>query len=233
MANQDEDYAEGKLYQLSYYLYGLILISLYFLFTNILFIVTMFLALISIQEQLFTLPFILLAIAVSLIPMGPAWAAVLFTAKNILKKQFYSISKDFFTAYKRFFKKSISVWVILLSAILIIMLNYWAILSYEMFNVLIYILFACVMIITFVSIFVFPLLIEYSLSVKQLLNLALYFSFKKIFLSILLLLILLATLYLLLSLPIIFFLIAPGGYALILYSLCKKMFQKVQAEKHT
>lgn len=231
MPNNERDLTEGKLYQISYYLYGIILTSFYFVVSNILFVITAFLAFISFQEKLFTVPFIALAIFISLIPMGPAWAATLYSIKKLLNKQFYSFTKDYFKAYKRFFKKSLGIWLFILFILLISLLNYWIVLSMDSLNFMIFPLFAIILITISMGLYIFPLLIEYSLTIKQLVQLALYFTFKKVFLTVLFLLILMGALFLLFSFPMLLLFIVPGGYALLLQFFCKKLFSKVQAEE--
>lgn len=231
MGNQYEDYTEGKLYQTSYYLYGFILISLYFLLTNVLFFVTSFFALVFFQAKLLTVPLLFLVVMIAMIPIGPSWAAAIFTAKTIQKKQFHSITKNFFKAYKQFFKRALYSWLTLITAFIILFFNYWAILSSESLDFLVYTLFALALIIISIGIYVFPLLIEYSLPVIQLLKLALYFSVKNIVYTVLLIGILFVFIYILISLPIAFFLILPGGYAFLQYLFCESIFKKILADK--
>lgn len=231
MAQEYEDFQTGKLYQLSYYLYGVILISLYFLVTNVLFLATSFSALVSFQAGLFTIPFLFIIVILSMIPIGPSWAAAIYTAKTLQEKQFHSVTKNYFKAYKQFFKKSLYTWSVLLGALVVLFFNFWAILSSQTLGFLIYTLFALTAITIAVGIYVFPLLIEYSLGVVQLLKLALYFTFKKLIFSILLVAILLLSVYLLISFPIIFFLVIPGGYALVQYLFCESIFENILAEK--
>lgn len=231
MPNQNKDYTESKLYLISYYLYSVILTSFYFILTNVLFVITVFLALISFQERFFTVPVILTAIIISLIPMGPAWAATLFSVKYILENQFYSLTKNYFKSYNKYFKKSLLIWLSILSILILSFINYWVILSTETLNVLIFPLFAIILITVSVGLYVFPLLIDYSLTKKQLLKLALYFSFKKVFLTAFFLLFLIGMVIVFVYLPLAVVIIGPGGFALCLQYFCRKVFKKVHAEE--
>lgn len=232
MGNQYEDYTEGKLYQISYYLYGFILISLYFLLTNVLFFVTSFFALVFFQAKLLTVPLLFLAAMIAMIPMGPSWAAAVYTAKTIQNKEFHSITKNFFKAYKQLFKKSLYAWLTLITAFVLLFFNYWAILSSESLGFLVYTLFALALIIIAIGIYIFPLLIEYSFPVLQLLKLALYFSIKNMVYTILLIGLLFVFIYILISLPLAFFLILPGTYAFLQYLFCESVFKKILVDNN-
>lgn len=233
MSEQNKDFTEGKFYKLTYYVYSILLTSVYFIATNILFVLGVIFAVIT-QREMFFSPVVTLSILfLSAIPIGPAWSAILSVMSTVLKGKIYSVTKDFFKGYRYHFKKSIIMWTVNILLLLISTINYIISINLEAMNILILPTFVLITIGLCMTLYAYPLLVKYSISMKEVFKLSLYFSIKKLNITLLLIVSLLISFYLFTLLPQFLLLVLPGGFGLLSVYLGEKAYGTVQLEENS
>lgn len=192
-------------------IYYFLMMNIYFGLTNALFLITVVTFTFKIQN--------VLIFAIALIPTGPSISALIYCLNKYNKEKLLNISSDFFTGYKVFFKKAISVWLVslLLITILIIDLLFFMKTQYiGMFAPIIFIAFYVVLI-TAINYFYYLVKNENS-SIKDLLKISFYFSLRKFYFGIVNLIIVLSLFFITPLMPVFAIVILPSIFIYLIYT---------------
>ncbi|WP_186578222.1 YesL family protein [Aquibacillus kalidii] len=150
------------------YMYVFLLINIYFLLCNITFIVVYFLADFTFEN--------ILLFYLTLIPAGPAIAAVLSSMGRFIREREISPTLDYWKAYKRNFGISMRYWFIQLTVMFILVVDFY----YATRNInaasplFLILLFICGMI----MMYAFPILTRFEVKMKNLFLISIYSNFK-------------------------------------------------------
>lgn len=150
------------------YLYVFFVINVYFLLGNITFIAVYFLADFTFEN--------ILLFYLTLIPAGPAIAAVLSTMGKFIREREVSPTLDYWRSYKRNFGIAIKYWLIQLTILFILVVDfYYATRHINIASPLFLILlFVCLMI----MMYAFPILTRFEVKLKNLFIVSIYSNFK-------------------------------------------------------
>ena len=104
----------AKIFEAIYYF---LMMNIYFALTNILFLIVI--GFVSFSR------YHILIYALSLVPTGPALVALMSCLNKYHKEKDLNVTKDFFTYYVQYFKKTITVWSLSLIILNIVILDYF------------------------------------------------------------------------------------------------------------
>lgn len=161
---------ERPLFIIINYIYMLFMINIYFVFSNLLFFYGYFFA-----DTAFDY---LAIIFISLIPMGPALAAVFYTMGKLVREKEISPMKDFIKGYKQNFKISLSYWLGQLSLLFILTLNYYYITRTGELTGLLPLFLSLGFFLLTLNLYAFPILTRFEMKTKNLWILSAYCFFK-------------------------------------------------------
>ncbi|MGL4911638.1 MAG: YesL family protein [Romboutsia sp.] len=177
------------LYDTLNYVYYLLGVNICFILSNILFIIALSIIKLEFQN---TLIFI-----ISLIPTGPSITALFSVIGKFIREGDISPFKDYFKSYKLNFKQSMKIWVIqlLIIVVMVIDIRYMIISK----NFVLLALFKPLLfiggIIFSISIYLYAILSRFELKTKDLIKLSVIYTFKKLPLSIINILLVLGLVY--------------------------------------
>lgn len=174
MYKQPKAFGQGIFFVISNYIYWFALTNIYFILCNLIFLIA-FMTL----EPVFSN---MILIFIALIPTGPAITALCFVMDKLIQEGEISPTKDFFYGYKLNFKDTLKVWLPLLAAIFILIMD----LQYfyqenTTFNQIMAIVFLVGLgFLIGVLLYVFPITAKYKFRIRDTYKLSIYFSFKQI-----------------------------------------------------
>jgi len=192
-------------------IYYFFMMNIYFGITNILFLIVVG-----------TVPFdseYIFIYAFSLIPTGPSFAALLSCLNKYHKEKELNITRDFFTSYRYFLKKTITVWLMSLIILTNIIYGYLFLLKTQYVVVFTPVIFLSFYIVLTTTINYFTFLVKNADSaINELLIISFFFTFKKFYIGILNIFIILSLFFtiILTTLSTIFFLSSILMYLLYL-----------------
>jgi len=168
-----KDFFDKPLFTIPNYVYNLLLGSLYFFLCNPLLIVFYIVTFIDAKNFNFLFLFI------SLIPLGPSLTALYLSMNKLCIEKNLSISSYFFSSYKKHFKDSMKLWLIQLSILLILVLDF--IFFYiRIPNLGIHIIFLILgLYLLIVGLYAFPINSRFKIKLTDLIILSFYYTLKK------------------------------------------------------
>ncbi|MBS4194131.1 YesL family protein [Lederbergia citri] len=168
------EFGQGLFFIISNYIYWFTLTNIYFIFCNIIF----FFAIITLEPIISNIIFIFLA----LIPTGPAITALCYVMDKLVREGEISPTKDFFLGYKLNFKDALKVWLPLLTAffILIIDLQYFYQENTKFNQIMTIVFLAALFFLISFLLYVFPITAKYKFRIRDTYKLSIYYSFKKL-----------------------------------------------------
>lgn len=173
------------LYDTLNYVYYLIGLNICFLFSNILFIIAIFIVKLEFQNTIFFI--------IALIPAGPSITALFSVVGKFIREKDISPFKDYIKAYKVNFTESMKVWGIQLILLTIVIIDIRFMIISK--NIILVTLFKPLIFITglaiSISIYLYAILSRFKLKMKDLIRISVMYTFKKLPLSIISLFILL------------------------------------------
>lgn len=172
-----KEFGEGLVYTMSNYIMWFLQCNFYFWLMNIPFIIVFLLMFLSKGDD-FALP-----LAISSIPMGPALTALFGVMGKLIREKDVNVTDDFFKSYKTNFFESLFFWILELIILAIVYANKVYVLSQNSTPVF-QTIFVVLMIMCISLIFhIFPILSRFYLKKLDLIKIALYYSIKKIYIS--------------------------------------------------
>ncbi|UFT98767.1 YesL family protein [Radiobacillus kanasensis] len=168
-----KEFGQGTLSVLTNYIYWLALVNVYFVVCNLLFLF-FFLTLIPSYSNI-------IVYCLTLIPTGPAIAALFYTLSKLIREKEISPTKDFFYGYKINFLDSLKVWVPMLVILSIIMMDiqYLSADPTTRNQVISGILIVLFVLLGTLSIYVFSISSNFSFRVRDIYRLSMYYSFTR------------------------------------------------------
>lgn len=161
---------ERPIYQIINYIYAFFMTNLYFLLLISPFIVVYYLAEFTVQN--------ILLYYVTLIPFGPAFAALLKTMDKLISDKVIRPTADFWQFFVRNFKVSTKYWLIQWTILVILIIDiYYANLNIPSLSIvfLIFIVFFLLLIL-----YTFPILTRFEVKLKNLFIVSIYSLFRYI-----------------------------------------------------
>lgn len=173
MASKKE-FGEGILYKITNYVWWFLLGNIYFALTNILFIVVL------IGGGSEGVSGFNLITALSLLPSGPAFAALLSVMGKLIREKDVDMTKDFFNSYRRNFLEALFYW----SAFIIVMSIIYIDILYMNTNSGLapvkYILLVAAVILVSMMFYILPIVSRFYFRVKDVLKISFYYTLKKL-----------------------------------------------------
>lgn len=123
---------------------------------------------------------VFIIVCIPLVTIGPAISALYYASvKSIRRDRSYPI-KEFFKAFKRDFKQSFIVGLILVLAAAIIYLDIRFVVNYikNDFTIMRYVYLVIGLVISFISVYIFPLISRFSLKISGLFRLSFYLAIR-------------------------------------------------------
>jgi len=123
---------------------------------------------------------VFIIVCIPLVTIGPAISALYYASvKSIRRDRSYPI-KEFFKAFKRDFKQSFIVGLILVLAAAIIYVDIRFVVDYikNNFTAMRYVYLVIGMVISFISVYIFPLISRFSLKISGLFRLSFYLAIR-------------------------------------------------------
>lgn len=168
-------FGEGPIFTITNYIMWFFLGNLYFFLCNFP-LVFMFL----VQPQTDTIPqeyWVLLVI--SLIPVGPAFTALLSAMGKLVRENDVNITKDFFSAYKKNFRQSLFLWLIemVVVGILIVDIRFFTTVSYGIYIKPLFLGF--LLIVIAVGFYIFPILSRFYMKSMDVIKISFMYTILK------------------------------------------------------
>lgn len=173
------NFEDNFIYSSTNYILWFLQCNFYFWLMNIPFILVLLLMFLSQSTSL------TLFLTLSALPIGPALTAILSVMGKLIREKDVNVTKDFFKFYKINFFESIFFWALELAILIIIFTDKLYILSHFN-NTLLQIIFTFVLFFcASLTFHIFPILSRFYLRRLDIIKLSLYYSIKKIYISIL------------------------------------------------
>ena len=227
---EKKDMTDGKLFIITSYIYSILLSSVLFILTNLVFVYALIVSLQAVEKNLLPIHIIYLTLLIAAIPMGPSITALFSVMRKIINHTEISIIRDFFRGYRNNFKQSMAAWMIILSIGVLFSINYIIIVEKDFASFLIFPLYIFISFLICMTFYIFPLIAQYFLRLRDVFKLSLYFVLKEFKTTFSILLIISVSGYLFLLLPTIFSFILPGGAAYLIMYLTTNVFESVKAK---
>lgn len=169
-----KEFGQGILSVVTNNIYWLALVNFYFIVCNFLFLFFFITLVPSLSNMIIYF--------VALIPTGPAISALFYTLGKLVREKEISPTKDFFYGYKLNFVDSLKVWIPMLIALFIIVvdLQYFNAEATTKNQVLAGILLVVLLLIATLSIYVFSINANFKFRVRDVYRLSMYYSFTRI-----------------------------------------------------
>ena len=171
--NTHKDFFDKPLYTIPNYIYNLLLGSIYFLICNPLLIFFYIVTFIDAKNFNFLFLFI------SLVPLGPSLTALYLSMSKLCIEKSLSISSYFFYSYKKNFKDSMKLWLIQLSVLLILSLDFFFFYIRMPKSGIHIIFFILGIYLLIVGLYAFPINSRFEMKLTDLIILSFYYTLKK------------------------------------------------------
>ncbi|MBM7654325.1 DUF624 domain-containing protein [Neobacillus cucumis] len=184
------------------YGYWFLILNLYFSIANIPFI----LALSTLQF----VPSNMIYYFITLIPMGPALAALIASLNKIVVEKDISVTKDFWKFYKGSFPTSILLWTITLALLFILMMDIVVFMDKSLFAIVSPFFIILSILLLNIAICGLVILTKTKHKLKTLIILSFYYSIKKFYLTFLNMVLACFFIFILLVKPVFAFMVLPS-----------------------
>lgn len=221
MTKQKEFY-DKPLFSLLNYFTWLLLGGLYFILLNIPIII--FFTITSYDTNLFSIIFLFIC----LIPFGPALGALYSSMGEIIREKDISFSSYFFKTYKSNFKSNLKLWLIelILLTIFFVDFQYFYLKTPALGLHIIFIILGILVLI--LGLYAFPINCRFNLKFKDLIALSFYYSIKKFHITLLKVIVISLTFFLISKIHAILVLFIPSILCFILTIYDKPIFIELE-----
>lgn len=164
------EFGQGILFMATNYIYWLLLLNIYFVLTNGVFIFFFM----TLQHSFSNIPLYFLA----LIPTGPAIGAMCYSMEKLIRTKELSPTRDFFRGYKKNLKDTLSVWlpILIVYFILLVDLQYLRQSSTETSQILSIVIMVLTVIWTIICMNVLIINAQYKFRLRDVWKLSMYYS---------------------------------------------------------
>ena len=222
--SNNKEYKEGRIYTIFNYITWFVLSNVYFLASNILFIIYI------INFGFDIIYNVSILFVISLIPMGPALTALYASMGKIIREKDINITRYYFKSYKINFKQSLKLWCIELA---ILFISYIDLKVSANGNVLsnfsIFFIIICVFTVALGTI-AFPIVSRFDLKILDVLKIAFLYSIKKIQVTVINTIIILGGFYLMYIVPGILFLCLSSVMCFVIMINNKSILSEIEKE---
>lgn len=177
---KSREFGEGPIYTITNYIMWLFAGNFYFALCNIPLIFILMVLLTSgnnITNEM--IPSFVFLFMLCLIPVGPAITALLSVMGKLIREKDISITKDYFSAYKKNFKQSIVLWLIELAVITVLIFDVYFSLRQSYGVYLKYVFVIIILMVIIISLYVFPIVSRFYMKSKDIIRLSYYYSIAK------------------------------------------------------
>jgi uncharacterized membrane protein YesL len=226
MAKLKKEFGEGLVFKISYYVYWFLLGNLYFALFNIPLIVVLFMVLANGTSPLpqgFNL-----IIFISCIPLGPASAALFSVMGKLIRTKDLNITKDFIKAYKVNFNQSLILWTFEMVIIVMIYVDTTILLVPKAPSVIIKTLYIFIVLIFMVGLFILPILSRFHLKAKDIIRLSIYYTIRKINITLLNFIISFVMGYIIFKSTIIILVFIPSIFCFLIMYIEQKILLEIE-----
>ncbi|GIN57035.1 hypothetical protein J8TS2_13540 [Lederbergia ruris] len=172
--NKQQEFGQGILSVVTNHIYWFMLTNIYFVFCNLIFLI----AFMTLEPELSNM----ILIFIALIPTGPAITALCYVMDKLVREKEISPTRDFFYGYKINFKDTLKVWLPMLAAIfiLIIDLQYFYQESTKINQIMAIVFLVGLGFLICILLYVFPITAKFKFRMRDVFKLSFYYSFKKL-----------------------------------------------------
>lgn len=221
-----KDFYDKPIFTIPSYIYNLFLGGFYFIICNPLLII--FYTVTFINPNYFNL-FLLF---ISLIPLGPSLGALYSTMGELHREKSISITSSFFSSYKNNFIDNIKPWILELSILLLLFIDF------QFFYINkpqlgLHIVFAILgLFVLLLSLSAFPISARFKLKIKDLFLLSFYYSIKRLPVTILKITVLLVLIKFAVNLPGLLFVFLPSCTCFLFTYYDTSMLKEIEKNNH-
>lgn len=179
MTKAKREFGEGPINTITNYILCFLLSNFYFLLMNI---PLVYITIILVANGKNPLPSGFgVIVLLCCIPIGPAVTALCSTMGKLVREKDIVVTKTFFKAYKQSFLQSLFLWTLEL----IILVSAYVNLNYFVSNIISIFIYVVIIYIIIIGLYAFPIVSRFYLKSKDVLKLSIYYTFKKINITIL------------------------------------------------
>jgi len=219
-----KEFYDKPLYSISNYVIAFFLSSIYLTISNILLIV--FFIFTAISADTFNLFFCFIC----LIPLGPSLGALYSTTRKVICDGDIYFSSYFWNTYKKNFVSNLKLWLVELVTITILFIDFQYFYLHMPENG-IYMIFIVLIILSFViGFYAFAINSRFELKLKDLLVLSLYYTIKKLPVTILKIAVIVLSYFVLKNVSIVFLSFLPTIACIIFFYYDKVIFAELETK---
>ncbi|WP_055665222.1 YesL family protein [Desnuesiella massiliensis] len=179
MTKAKREFGEGPINTITNYILCFLLSNFYFLLMNI---PLVYITIVLVANGKNPLPSgFSVIVLLCCIPIGPAVTALCSTMGKLVREKDIVVTKTFFKAYKQSFLQSVFLWALEL----IILVSAYVNLNYFVSNIISIFIYVVIIYIIIIGLYAFPIVSRFYLKSKDVLKLSIYYTFKKINITIL------------------------------------------------
>lgn len=225
-----KDFYDKPFFTIPSYIYNFFISGFYFLLCNILLLI--FYTVTFINPEFFNLLFLFIA----LIPLGPALGALYSSMGELLREKSISITSYFFNSYKTNFIYNLKLWLIQLSVLLLLAVDFqYLYLKLPQYGF--HTIFLILSVITIaLGLYAFPIAARFHLSIKDLIILSFYYMIKRFLVTLLKIFVIVVLFKFALKLPALLFLFIPSTICFLFtyydIPILKELELKSSSENH-
>lgn len=220
-----QDFYDKPIYTIPSYLFNFLLGGLYFFICNILLVLFFSATLINPNG------FSLVLLFISLIPMGPALAALTSSMTELIREKSISFTSYFFKSYKRNFISTLKLWCIILFVLLLLFIDF----QYFYLNLAksgLYIIFVILGIyVLILSSYAIPINSRFELNLKDIFILSTYYTIKKLHITILKIVLIMVAYYLTLKIHNFLTLLIPSVLSFVISYYDNIILKEIESKK--
>lgn len=219
-----KEFYDKPLYSISNYVIAFFLSSIYLTISNILLIVFFIFTAISADT------FNLFLCFICLIPLGPSLGALYSTTVKVIREKDIYFSSYFWNTYKRYFVSNLKLWLVELVTITILFIDFQYFYLHTPGNG-IYIIFVVLIVLSLViGFYAFAINSRFELKLKDLLILSLYYTIKKLPVTILKIAVIVLGYFVLKNVSIVFLSFLPTIACIIFFYYDKVIFAELETK---
>ncbi len=172
--NKQQEFGQGILSVVTNHIYWFMLTNIYFVFCNLIFLI----AFMTLEPELSNM----ILIFIALIPTGPAITALCYVMDKLVREKEISPTRDFFYGYKINLKDTLKVWLPMIVAIfiLIVDLQYFYQESTKINQIMAIVFLVGLGFLICILLYVFPITAKFKFRMRDVFKLSFYYSFKKL-----------------------------------------------------
>lgn len=165
---------DSPIYEAMCYFSWFVISNIYFVVLNILLILFLF----TIEVQLDNI-FYYIMLFISLLPVAPAFTALLSLMGKLVREGDINLTRDYFRFYKENFKQSFSIGLLFTTIIVVLLIDIQIIKAGAFPSFLVPIIYACIFSVLLIALNTFPIVSRFYLKTKDVLKLSAFYIIRK------------------------------------------------------